>query len=53
MRDIFGEEFEFCEQFRSERASLRDILGHKMGIELGESDFGWLCEGVDRKEIIK
>ena len=34
----------FSDDFRSTHVCLRDILAHKLGIELGESDFGWVCD---------
>ena len=49
--EIFGENFKLMDQFRTQNATLRDLLAHKMDIELGESDFGWLCGAIDRNKI--
>ena len=51
--EIFGENFKFGDKFRTERACLRDLLAHKMGIELGETDFGWMCGAVSRRQLLK
>lgn len=48
-----GSEFSFSCKWRTEEATFRDLLSHKMGIELGESDFGWLFGGMKRSDILR
>lgn len=32
VKDVMGEDFKLSEEFRTERATMRDLLGHKMGL---------------------
>ena len=50
---ILGDECQFPDQFRTEMVCLRDVLAHKVGIELGETDFGYITGNFEREDIIR
>ena len=54
LNDLLGDEWSgFSDPWGTNDACLRDLLAHKLGVELGESDFGWLCDGMSRSDIVK
>ncbi|XP_035664377.1 gigasin-6-like [Branchiostoma floridae] len=52
LTDILGPSFRFRDQFRTEEATLRDLLGHKTGLE----NLGFvirMVENIDRSELAR
>ncbi len=54
VKTLLGDEWSgFGDVWRTNECCLRDLLAHKVGCELGESDFGWVCDGIDRQQLIR
>ena len=53
LTEILGAHCQFSDPVRTQQVCLRDVLAHKVGIELGETDFGYITGNFDRDEIVR